>query len=289
MTTTVLTMAFQGMTVVDSHVHLLPGRLGEKVRAFFDVGVSATTPLAYPNDHDAVLTTVHSEGVDSIWTLPYAHKPGVAAGLNAASAETVQRFVHSPVHVVGGCTVHPDDEDPLSIVRNAVDSLGLRVLKLHCSVGSFSIDDSRLRPVFSFASERRLPVVVHLGHNVNGRTEEDELPAIAKVADEYLEMPLILAHCGHHSAQQALNLMRDHPSLFADLTPVVHEFPDVDAQSLEEMSQRILFGSDAPNTAISVTSCLQWISDMNLTAETQESIVGVNAHRLTSAVISKQS
>lgn len=287
MTTTVLTMAFQGMTVVDSHVHLLPGRLGEKVRAFFDAGLSATTPLAYPNDHDAVLTTVHSEGVDSIWTLPYAHKPGVAAGLNAASAETVQQFAHSPVHVVGGCTVHPGDEDPLSIVRNAVDSLGLRVLKLHCSVGSFSINDPRLRPVFSFASERRLPVVVHLGHNVNGRTEEDELPAIAKVADDYSAMPLILAHCGHHSAPQALDLMREHPSLFADLTPVVYEFPDVDAQSLEEMSQRILFGSDAPNTAISVSSCLQWISDMNLTAETQESIVGLNAQRLTSSVIAQ--
>lgn len=278
-------MALQGMTVVDSHVHLLPGRLGEKVRAFFDAGMSATSPLAYPNDHDAVLKTVHSEGVDCIWTLPYAHKPDVAAGLNEAAAETVKQFAESPVTVVGGCTVHPGDSDPAAIVRHAVDVLGLRVLKLHCSVGAFSLDDARLAPVFIFAAERNLPVVVHLGHNVNGRTDEDELPVIGAIADLYQSMPLILAHCGHHSAPQALQLLREHPSLYADLTPVVYEFPDVDALSLEELSHRILFGSDAPNTALSVTKCLQWISQMNLTEQTKQAILGQNALRLIGAVV----
>lgn len=273
-------MALRGMTVVDSHVHLLPGRLGEKVRAFFDAGIGTSTPLAYPNDHDAVVNSLHNEGVDEIWTLPYAHKPGVARGLNEAASATVQQFVDAPLSVVGGLTVHPGDDDAVSIVRDAVDNLGLRVLKLHCSVGSFLVTDARLRSVYAWANERRLPVVVHLGHNVNGKTESDELPAIAEIADAFPEMPLILAHCGHHSAPVALRLMLEHPSLFADLTPVVREFPEVDAHHLQLLADRILFGSDAPNTAISVTQCLAWLSEMNLGDSAMTSILGANARRI---------
>ena len=277
-------MAINGMEVVDSHVHLLPGRLGEKVRAFFDAGIGGRMQLAYPNDHDFVVDSLHREGVDTFWTLPYAHKPGVARGLNQASAATAHQFSEKPIQIVPGLTVHPGDDDAVSIVQEGVDSMALRVLKLHCSVGSFTIDDPKLKPVFSFANERRLPVIVHLGHNVNGRTEAEELPSIAQVSDDYPELPMILAHCGHHSSHAALQLMKEHPSLYADLTPVVSEFPEVDVESLEHMSDRILFGSDTPNTAISVTDCLNWLTGMNLSSDALSSIVGRNALRLTSQV-----
>ena len=279
-------MSINGFTMVDSHVHLLPGRLGEKVRSFFDVGVSKSSPLAYPNDHPVVVSMLASEGVDAVWSLPYAHKPGVAIGLNEASALTATQFVRSPVQVIGGATVHPGDSDPLAIVTDAVDALGLRVLKLHCSVGNFSVDDPRLEPVMAFAGERRLPVVVHLGHNVNGRTEEDELPAIGELADRHPDMPLILAHCGHHSARAAIELMENHPTLYADVTPVVTEHPDVTAEHLERFADRILFGSDAPNTALSVTDGIRWLESMNLEESVFEAVIGGNALRLTARVLS---
>ena len=278
-------MAINGITVVDSHVHLLPGRLGEKVRAFFDAGVSPVTPLAYPNDHPVVVSMLIEEGVDAIWTLPYAHKPGVASGLNEASAETVRQFADSPLRITGGATVHPGDDRPVDIVQHAVDELGLRVLKLHCSVGNFAIDDERLSPVFAFASERRLPAVVHLGHNVNGRTEEDELPAIGKIADQYPGMPLILAHCGHHAAPQAIALMDQHPSLFADLTPVVTEHPTITAEHISRHPDRILFGSDCPNTTLSVTQCFQWLQQMNCSPEVMTKVLGATALRLIDEVL----
>lgn len=272
--------------MVDSHVHLLPGRLGEKVRSFFDAGVSRTSPLAYPNDHPVVVAMLADEGVDAVWSLPYAHKPGVAVGLNEASALTTTQFVRSAVQVIGGATVHPADDDPLAIVTDAVDALGLRVLKLHCSVGNFAVDDPRLEPVMAFAAERRLPVVVHLGHNVNGRTEEDELPAIGELADRHPDMPLILAHCGHHSARAAIELMGNHPTLYADVTPVVTEHPDITAEHVEQFADRILFGSDAPNTALSVTDGIRWLQAMNLEESIFEAVIGGNALRLIARVSS---
>jgi hypothetical protein len=279
-------MTPDGFNVVDAHVHLLPGRLGDKVRAVFDKGVGAHTPLAYPNDHEVIVQTLAREGVDALWTFPYAHKPGVSQGLNDASRATMLQFADSEVSVIAGATVHPGDDDPLQIVTDAVDALGLKILKLHCSVGDFSVEDPRLDSVFAFASERRLPVVVHLGHNANGHTEAEELPAMGRVADKHPLMPLILAHCGHHAAQEAIELMEEHASLYADLTPVVTEHPVITASQLTTFGNRILFGSDAPNTTISVTQCIEWLRSFDIPRHIVAAILAENAFSLSDGVLS---
>lgn len=271
--------------IVDSHVHLLPGRIGAKVRGIFEAGQARFGPLAYPADHATVVSMLADEGVAEIWTFPYAHKPGVAEGLNVSCAETVAQFADAPLRVTGGATVHPGDSDSVGIVQRAIDTLGLRVLKLHCSVGNFSVDDPRLDSVFDLCSERQLPVVVHLGHSPNGRTEADELPSIARVAARHARLPLILAHCGHHSAPEAAHLLDDHEMLHVDLTPVVDEHPNVEAGFLARHSDRILFGSDAPNTALSVTRCREWLAGFDLADEAQHAIMGANARRLRESVL----
>lgn len=46
--------------IVDSHVHLLPGRIGEKVRAIFEAGeTSGRFVLAYPSDHEKEIGRAH--------------------------------------------------------------------------------------------------------------------------------------------------------------------------------------------------------------------------------------
>ena len=58
--------------------------------------------------------------------------------------------------------------------------------------------------------------------------------------------------------------MDSHPSLHADLTPVVTEHPTITAEHISRHSDRILFGSDCPNTTISVTACIAWLTNMNV-------------------------
>ena len=136
--------------VVDAHTHLLPGRLAEKVRAFF---APIAGQLVYPLDHGIVRERLAGEGIDEIWNLPYAHKPGVADGLNESSRVIAAQ--PGPLTVVGGATVHPGDDRPADIVRRAVEELGLRVLKLHCSVGDFDADDPGLDDVWKLAVRGR--------------------------------------------------------------------------------------------------------------------------------------
>ena len=57
----------------------------------------------------------------------------------------------------------PGDEQPLTVLRSAVEDMGLRVLKLHCSVGDFS-PATAPRPGLGLRGRGALPVVLHAGH-----------------------------------------------------------------------------------------------------------------------------
>ena len=272
--------------VVDAHVHLLPGRIGEKVRAFFTAGESrGAFTLAYPSNHRAVADRLLAEGVDEIWNLPYSHRTGVAEGLNEASRVTCDAFAGHGLSVIGGATVHPSDDDPAAVVERAVDTHGLRVLKLHCSVGDFPVDDPRLDGAYAVAQERRMPVVIHLGHAVNGLTEEHEITSIDRLCSAFPGLPVILAHFGHHSSRAAGVLLERHANFHADLTPVVTAAPDVTAAVLAAHPDRILFGTDAPNTAITAASHMDWLHGFGLRGSDESMILGGNARRLVGAVL----
>lgn len=271
------------MTVVDAHVHLLPGRLGEKVRQFFLQGFRPEE-LAYPTDHEVILERLAAEGVDEAWHLPYVHKPGLATGVNEASAATAAAAAAGPVRVVAGASVHPADDDPVAVVRTAVEELGARVLKLHCSVGDHEADDPRLDPVWRYASAIRLPVVVHVGHAVSGQTEGDELGPVGRVAARHPEAVVILAHCASPATAAAVDLMDAHPNVHADLTPVVRTPVTLAPDVAERLADRLLLGSDAPNTPITSAQVRAAVRALDLSPAAEAAITGGTARRLQDAI-----
>ena len=126
--------------------------------------------------------------------------------------------------MIGGCTVHPGDDQPVTVLHGpAVENLGLRVLKLHCSVGDFGPDDPRLDPVWAYAAEVALRVVLHAGHAADGQTGGAELEPVAAVARRHPGARVIIAHCGYPASEAALRLVAGHENVYADLTPVLHQ------------------------------------------------------------------
>jgi uncharacterized protein len=265
-----------GAGVVDCHVHLLPGRLGERVREFFAAHISGT--LAYPNDHGAVLDSLAAAGVSLAWHLPYAHKPDVAAGLNIASAELVSTWRSHPVSLVGGIAVHPGDGSPSRLVGSAVDGLGLRVVKLHCSVGDFEVDDPRLEQMWQLVASRSVPVVVHAGHDVSGETHAGELAGIDHIAARFPAAAIVIAHAGLPDTSAAVALVERHDNVYVDLTPRVVDMVDVADDVLERLHERVLFGSDLPNTQVTIEANLARLATLSTSART--AIAFGNAHRL---------
>ena len=280
---------YSPVVIVDAHVHLHPARLAAKVRVFLEAPHDGQNterqPMAYGIDPDEVLTAMAGEGIGRVWSFSYAHKPGIAIGLNEASAELAAAASRGPLPVMGGGTVHPGDDDPAGIVEDAIDRLGLGVLKLHCSVGAFDVDDARLDAVFALAAERRVPVVVLVGHAVNGRTERGELAALDRVATAHPDAPIILAHSGHEATYEALALLDAHPCVHADLTPVGSSPVDLAVEDIADRFDRFLFGSDAPNTPFRVGDSVARVRSLGLPEAAELAVLGGNAERLAADVL----
>jgi predicted TIM-barrel fold metal-dependent hydrolase len=270
--------------VIDAHVHLLPPRLQAAIREFFAARGFPARDFAYPADPGEVCARLAADGITGAWTLPYARRPGTAAELNASMAALVREQRGGPVRLTGGCTVHPGDENPVAVLRTAVEDLGLRVVKLHCSVGGYQPDDPRLDPVWEYVSQVAVPVVLHAGHAPDGHTEEAELRPVAEVARRHPEARVIIAHCGHTAAAAALRLAAGHPGIHADLTPVIHDPVAVAPDRLAALAGKLLFGSDAPNTGWTAARLLDRLAGAALPDEARTAITGGTARRLLSEV-----
>lgn len=274
------------LAVVDAHVHLLPPRLAAKVRGVFDAFLPGQ--LAYPTPAPGpVLDDLAAAGGRAAWVLPYAHAPGVADWLLPATADQIAELSAGDhgVELVLGASVHPGDDDPAAIVVDAVQHLGARVLKLHCSVGSYRADDPRLDPVWAACVELALPAVVHVGKHPAGVSDGPaDLDEIEHVAARFPELTVIVAHAAHPVVEATLALMERHPGVHADLTPVVAAVPELTDDQLVRHADRLLFGSDAPNTGVRITDLVASWVDLDLPAEVTGAILGGNARRLTSAV-----
>ena len=253
----------------------MPDRLADAIRKFFDDHMGWGR-LAYGARKDDVVRGEREAGVDRFWALPYAHKAGVAESLNDWMAAEV-----APIPgAVAGATFHPEDGDLTPLVTRAFDELGLRVGKLHCSVGDFAPDDPRLEPLWTRAEARGVPVVIHAGHGVDGRTYAAELTPIDRVAAAHPRLRLVIAHAGLPDVDAALDLLERHPALHADLTSAHEwEYP-LPLARLEALHTRLLFGSDCPNTTRPIAASADALRAVGFSRPALRAVLGENALRL---------
>ena len=265
---------------IDAHTHLFPARLATAIRSFFLQqlpGAGDWDPFPYSTDVATCIDALRTAGVSQCWTLPYVRRPGAAAALNRWMAET---FGDSDF-VIPGATVHPGD-DVAAVTAEALGGLGLRIVKLHCSVGDFDADDPRLSPLYERVSREGQPVVVHVGHSVHGTTEVSELAPLVRAAKRFPDVRFVLAHLGAPAVREGLELLASHRSVHADLTPVVFEAAVISRASIRGLEDRLLFGSDMPTVMMSLEAQRAHWKALELAPEHAAQIFGLNARRLIS-------
>lgn len=264
------------MARIDAHVHAFPDRLALAVRE----RLSQRSPLRAGPLLADVARDVREQGFDGAWVLPYAHRPGVAQSVNEWMASEARNYPW----LVPGATFHPGDEDLAELVEEALVRRGLRVVKLHCSVGQFSPGDPRLEPLWELAEARGVPVVIHAGQRTPGETAPDELDELRPVLDSHRRLPLVLAHAGHPASAHALQMMEDYENLYADLTPVWDQPVMLEPEVIEQFAGRLLFGSDSPNNPVNAGEQARRFEAMGLSAESLAMLMGGAALRLVAAV-----
>jgi predicted TIM-barrel fold metal-dependent hydrolase len=262
--------------LVDAHTHLLPERLARAIRDCFKEHIAADFP--YPCEAPLARERLRAAGVTRCWSLPYAHRPGMASALNRWMAES---FPPEGPMVIPGGTLHPGD-DVSRLLDEALGELRLRALKLHCAVGAFSPDDPRLDPVWKRVSESGHPVVVHVGRSSLGTTGDADLVPLERVAERWPEARIVVAHCGAPAVAPTLALLRRARSVHADLTPVVGSLVPLTRGDIEGLERKLLFGSDVPNTTATLEETLALVRSWGLPADQEAAILGGNANALLS-------
>lgn len=172
-----------------------------------------------------------------------------------------------PDTLIGFLSVDPTQPGWQSELEEGHKGLGMKGIKLLPMYAGFSPDDSRLDPLWQYATKHRLPVLLHTGTTFVAQAPLDfTLPRLMdRVATRFPDVIAILAHLSHPYEGECVVTIRKHPNLYADIS-AIHYRPFQFYHSLMLVQEygvwdKLLFGTDYPFTTVNAT--LDGLRSMN--------------------------
>jgi hypothetical protein len=270
--------------LVDVHVHFLPERVQAKVWQYFADAEShygRAWPIAYPLPVDERLAVLDGLGVRAFPTLPYPHKPGMAAWLNEWSRE----FAQGRPQVLQSATFYPEPE-AAAYVADALER-GARVFKVHVQVGAFDPRDRLLDDVWARLEETGTPVVIHCGSGPLAGEHTGPEP-MAGLLQRFPRLQLIIAHLGMPEYRDFLDLAERYERVHLDTTMFATDFTErgrnafdrAELPRLSDLRGKVLLGSDFPSIPYAYAHQLEALHRLELGEEWLRAALWGNGARL---------
>jgi predicted TIM-barrel fold metal-dependent hydrolase len=262
---------------VDAHVHLFPNDVFDSIWKWFD---KFGWPVRYKLPAAEVPNYLLSRGVGHVVALHYAHRPGVARGLNRFMAN----LCHRVPRLSGMATVFPGEPGVPGILKEAF-ALGLKGVKLHPHVQCFEIDGDEVMEICRVCQAADKPLVMHAGR-------EPKSPAyrcdpyvtcgavrVERILRAYPDVRLCVPHLGADEFVAYQRMLEDYDNLWLDTTMTLADYlPGLKPLSLKKMRiDRIMYGSDFPNIPYAWDRELRAVEDMKLTRESLNLLLSENA------------
>ncbi len=171
--------------------------------------------------------------------------------------------------MLGFLSVDPTQPGWQDEMRRGHRELGMVGIKLMPMYAGFMPHDERLEPLWKYATEHGLPVLLHTGTTfVRQAPLECTYPRhLDAVAIRFPEAKIVMAHLGHPFEGECVAVIRKHPHVYADIS-ALHYRPFQFFHSLMLAQEygvwhKLLFGTDYPFTTASATSAtLRGLNDM---------------------------
>lgn len=233
--------------VTDAHVHLFPDPVFEALWRWFD---AYGWPIRYKLHAPEVIRFQLERGVERLFALHYAHKPGMSRSLNTFIAD----LCRTEPRVVGFGTVLPGEPDAVATLEEA-KALGLRAVKLHCHVQGFAPDSSESLEVFETCARLGLPVLIHAGREPKSDKYRVDpyttcaAPRMESVVRAFPKLNICVPHFGANEYEAYASMLERYDNFYVDTTMVVAGFfPDEPtATMITRRPERVMFGTDFPN------------------------------------------
>ena len=269
--------------MIDVHTHFMPERLFAAVWSYFD---SADThygmswPVRYRLPQADRVQLLNAFGVRRYTGLLYAHKPGMAAGLN----EWAREFAANTADCAMTATFHPEPS-AVEYVREAIEA-GTKVFKVHVQVGGFDPRDRLLDDVWGLLADAGVPAVVHCGGGPIPGAHTGPGP-FGDVLAAHPTLTAVIAHCGMPEYDEHLDLVERYPNVHVDTTMVGTDFTNLFApvsssvvRRLGELRDRVVLGTDFPNIPYGYLEQLEALSRFGLGADWLRAVCWTNGARL---------
>ena len=269
--------------LADVHVHFLPDSMQRKVWAYFDGAeehYGSPWPVHYRADEQTRIETLRRLGLKAIPALAYAHKPGMAAWLNAWCTDFARR-VPGAVHCA---TFYPEAGvgDDVAVALAA----GARLFKIHVQVGDFSPDDPRLEPAWAALELAHVPVVVHAGSAPLPGTHTGP-SAVRRVLERHPGLVLVIAHLGMPEYHAFADLAEAYDGVHLDTTMSGTDFtnrfapfPDGYVARLAGLRDKVVLGSDFPSIPYPYAHQIEALARLGLGDEWMRAVLWHNGARL---------
>ncbi|MGY2004280.1 amidohydrolase family protein [Blastococcus sp. SYSU DS1024] len=269
--------------LVDVHVHVLPERVQAKVWQYFEAAgthYGADWPVAYRLPEEERLAVLARLGVRAFPTLPYPHKPGMAAWLNEWSAG----FAAGRPQVLQSATFFPEP-GVTDYVATALDR-GARIFKVHVQVGAFDPRDRLLDDVWARLEQTGTPVVIHCGSGPLAGEHTGPVP-MQGLLERFPRLQLVIAHLGMPEYREFLDLAERYErvhldtTMFAtDFTQRLMPFDPADLPRLAALRDKVLLGSDFPSIPYPYAHQLAALHRLDLGEEWLRAVLWHNGARL---------
>jgi len=250
--------------VFDAHIHIQPWeQMKPEVLATMRRGHrDFDTLMEYSRSPDRLLEHLDREGIEQAVLVNYVSPDlmGFTDAVNSYVAEYCRTRAH---RLVPMGSVHPRfSVDPAGDVDRLVE-MGVRALKIHPPHQLFFPNDYRtgklpgLELIYRKAQEHGIPVLFHTGTSIfpGARNVYGDPITIDDVAVDFPKLTIVLAHGGRPLwSDTAFFLVRRFPNVFMDISGIpprslLKLFP-----RLEDISHKVLFGSDWPGPAVPAIS-----------------------------------
>ncbi len=202
--------------------------------------------------------------------------------------DDVAKVIARHPELIGFATVHPHDPQAEDVLTHAVQSQGLKGLKLHPRLQKFTLLGQGVEQLLVRAGELGVPVIIDCFPDrddiVNGNlpVTYDRLARLAP------RTRIVMAHLGGHHVLDAMMVVKRNPNLFMDLSFSLLYYrgssvvQDIGYAIRNLKARKVLYGSDYPDRSMKETleQSLILLDQFSLNDQELHQILSGNAEEL---------
>ena len=198
---------------------------------------------------------------------------------------------HRNLYIVAGIPFEGDRSAQLESLRPGVEEGEIRGLKLYPGYEPFYPSDPSLEPVYAFAEQYNLPVMIHSGdtYSPRGKIKYSHPIHVDEVAVDHPRVNFVICHLGNPWVRDCMEVVYKNTNVYTDFSGLVlgdfdDRFESYMLRQVQEMlaygvqPEKCLYGTDWP--LASMESYLDFMEQLKMPQKDRALILHENAIRL---------